>query len=155
MKPAAMKPAATRPAAMKLAMMKPAAWPRCDASETRLLHVDPAARRRTARAALRHPAAVTPESSERRGFVDGRISDLRVLLREGDLLVVNDAATLPASLRGVTGTGVAVEVRLVGTEWDGEGGGCWRAALFGAGDWRQRTEDRPAPPALGAGEELR
>ncbi len=104
---------------------------------------------------MRHPAAVTPESPERRGFVDGRIGDLRVLLREGDLLVVNDAATLPASLRGVTGTGVAVEVRLVGSEWDGEGGASWRAALFGAGDWRQRTEDRPAPPALGAGEELR
>ena len=143
-----MKPAATKPAAMQ-----PAAWPR-DASATRLLHVDPAARRRTARAVLRHPAVVTPESSERRGFVDGRIGDLRVLLREGDLLVVNDAATLPASLRGVTGAGVAVEVRLAGSEGDGGCDGCWRAALFGAGDWRQRTEDRPPPPALGAGEEL-
>jgi S-adenosylmethionine:tRNA ribosyltransferase-isomerase len=145
-----MKPAATKPVAMQ-----PAAWPRGNASATRLLHVDPAARRRTARAVLRHPAVVTLESSERRGFVDGRIGDLRVLLREGDLLVVNDAATLPASLRGVTGAGVAVEVRLAGSEGDGGCDGCWRAALFGAGDWRQRTEDRPPPPALGAGEELR
>lgn len=133
--------------------MPPAAWPRGDASATRLLHVDPAAGRRTAGAARRPRAAVTPESSERRGFVDGRIGDLRVLLREGDLLVVNDAATLPASLRGVTGAGAAIEIRLTGRE--GEGGDCWRAALFGAGDWRQRTEDRPPPPALGAGEELR
>jgi S-adenosylmethionine:tRNA ribosyltransferase-isomerase len=140
---------------MTPAATKPAAWPRGDASATRLLHVDPAARRRTARAALRHPAAVTPESSERRGFVDGRIGDLRVLLREGDLLVVNDAATLPASLRGVTDAGAAVEVRLTGSEEDGGCDGCWRAALFGAGDWRQRTEKRPPPPALGAGEELR
>jgi S-adenosylmethionine:tRNA ribosyltransferase-isomerase len=133
--------------------MQPAPWPRPDASATRLLHVDPAAARRAARSALRHPPAVTPESSQRRGFVDGRIGDLRALLRDGDLLVVNDAATLPASLRGVTSAGAAVEVRLSGRE--GEGGGCWRATLFGAGDWRQRTEDRPPPPAVGAGEELR
>ncbi len=136
---------------MKPAAMKPAAWPRGDARATRLLHVDPGARRGTARAGLPRAAAVTPPSPERRCFVDGRIDDLRVLLREGDLLVVNDAATLPASLRGVTGAGVPVEVRLVG----GEGDGCWRAALFGAGDWRQRTEDRPPPPILGAGEVLR
>ncbi|HXO41443.1 MAG TPA: S-adenosylmethionine:tRNA ribosyltransferase-isomerase, partial [Thermoanaerobaculia bacterium] len=150
-----MKPAATRPSATWPPAMQPAAWPRLDASATRLLHVDPAAGRRSARAARRYPAAVTPESSERRGFVDGRIGDLRVLLREGDLLVVNDAATLPASLGGVTGAGAAVEVRLVGWEGEGDGDSCWRAALFGAGDWRQRTEDRPPPPALGAGEELR
>ncbi|MCW5805736.1 MAG: S-adenosylmethionine:tRNA ribosyltransferase-isomerase, partial [Deltaproteobacteria bacterium] len=31
-----------------------------------------------------------------------RFSDLPRLLRAGDLVVVNDAATLPASLRGVT-----------------------------------------------------
>ncbi len=145
-----MQPAA-RPAPTWPAAMQPAAWPRRDASATRLLHVDPAAGRCTAGAARRHPAAGTSESSERRGFVDGRIGDLRVLLREGDLLVVNDAATLPASLRGVTGAGAAVEVRLAGRE--GEGGDCWRAALFGAGDWRERTEDRPPPHALGAGGE--
>jgi S-adenosylmethionine:tRNA ribosyltransferase-isomerase len=112
--------------------MKPAAWPRDDARTTRLLHLD----------------LVLP------GFVDGTIGDLRARLREGDLLVVNDAATLPASLRGVTAAGVPVEARLAGTSGS-EGDGCWRAALFGAGDWRRRTEDRPPPPAVGTGEVLR
>ena len=37
------------------------------------------------------------------------------LLRPGDLLVANDAATLPASLLGIhRGTGATVEVRLAG-----------------------------------------
>ncbi|HEV3460018.1 MAG TPA: S-adenosylmethionine:tRNA ribosyltransferase-isomerase [Thermoanaerobaculia bacterium] len=109
--------------------MKPAARPRDDARTTRLLHIDPA----------------------RAELVDGTIGDLRTRLREGDLLVVNDAATLPASLHGATAAGVPVEARLAGPAGDG----CWRAALFGAGDWRRRTEDRPPPPAVGAGEVLR
>jgi S-adenosylmethionine:tRNA ribosyltransferase-isomerase len=62
--------------------------------------------------------------------------------------VVNDAATLPASLRGVTQAGAPVEARLAGESGDGS----WRAVLFGAGDWRRRTEERPPPPALRAGE---
>jgi S-adenosylmethionine:tRNA ribosyltransferase-isomerase len=189
MMPATMMPAPMKAAEMKAAEMKAAAWPRGDASATRLLYLDldsaldpgldpgggpgldlgldPAAHRGTAGLARRPPvAAAAPPSSERRGFVDGRIGDLRDLLRDGDLLVVNDAATLPASLRGVTGSGVPVEVRLAGAgDCGGDGGGggdggrggddCWRAALFGAGDWRQRTEDRPPPPAVGIGEELR
>src|SRR6202158_626727 len=123
--------------------MKPAAWPRSDLRATPLRHLDPDA-----------PPGWT--------FGSRSIGDLRALLREGDLLVVNDAATLPASLRGVTATGGPVEVRLAGGNGggcgdDGEGDGdvCWRAALFGAGDWRQRTEERPPPPELGAGDVLR
>jgi len=94
-----------------------------------LLHIDPA----------------------RRTFVDGTIGALRTLLREGDLLVVNDAATLPGSLSGVTESGAPLEIRLGGEQADGS----WRAVLFGAGDWRTRTEDRPAPPALAPGATLR
>ncbi|MBF5045185.1 S-adenosylmethionine tRNA ribosyltransferase [Aggregicoccus sp. 17bor-14] len=72
------------------------------------------------------------------------------LLRAGDLLVVNDAATLPASLRGRTREGSTVELRLLAREEDGR----WTGVLFGAGDWRTRTEDRPPPPAVAAGETL-
>jgi S-adenosylmethionine:tRNA ribosyltransferase-isomerase len=63
---------------------------------------------------------------------------------------VNDAATLPASLRAVGPGGEGIEVRLAAQEEDG----AWSAVLFGAGDWRQRTEDRPPPPRLVAGDAL-
>ena len=76
-------------------------------------------------------------------FAETSVSELPALLAPGDLLVVNDAATLPASLRGADDVGSPVELRLVGAEEDGS----FRGVLFGAGDWRQRTEDRPAPRA--------
>lgn len=75
---------------------------------------------------------------------DGSLDDLPALLEPGDLLVVNDAATLPASLFGRTSAGEPVEVRLRGAP-DGD---CCEAVLFGAGDWRVRTEDRAPPPRL-------
>ena len=79
------------------------------------------------------------------------------LLRPCDLVVANDAATLPASLHGVhLPTGEAIEVRLAG--WDG---GNWHdpfrfiAIVFGSGDYRTRTEDRPLPPPLAPGDPIR
>lgn len=92
---------------------------------------------------------VEPKSGR---FEDRWIRDLPRLLCRGDLLVVNDAATLPASLHGTTSSGEPIEVRLARIE-DGRGG--WTAALFGRGDWRTRTEDRPPPPRLAAGDVLR
>ena len=78
------------------------------------------------------------------------------LLRPCDLVVANDAATLPASLHGVHApTGEAIEVRLAG--WDG---GNWHdpsrfvAVVFGAGDYRTRTEDRPLPPSMVPGDPI-
>jgi S-adenosylmethionine:tRNA ribosyltransferase-isomerase len=68
------------------------------------------------------------------------------LFDRGDLLVVNDAATLPASLS--TGE---LEIRLLGAIDDRT----WKAALLGPGDWHTRTEDRAAPRAVAVGEELR
>jgi S-adenosylmethionine:tRNA ribosyltransferase-isomerase len=109
--------------------LAPAVWPGEDVSATRLLHVDPA----------------------RGAFRDASISDLATLLRPADLLVLNDAATIPASLAGRTRHG-PVEVRLAGLPRDVDGRGPWPAVLFGTGSWRQRTEDRPPPPRLAVGD---
>ena len=45
---------------------------------------------------------------------DRAVGDLPELLAPGDLLVLNDAATLPASLRGRTESGAEIELRLAG-----------------------------------------
>ena len=79
------------------------------------------------------------------------IEDLPSLVRAGDLVVVNDAATIPASLRGTTARGEPVELRLAGATEDES---VWSAVLFGDGDWRTRTEHRPAPPSVTVGDEL-
>jgi S-adenosylmethionine:tRNA ribosyltransferase-isomerase len=71
-------------------------------------------------------------------------------LRPGDLVIGNDAATLPASLRGIhLRTGAMIEVRLAGrlslAPADNQ---TFRAIVFGEGDFHTRTEDRPSPPPL-------
>ncbi|HEX7313878.1 MAG TPA: S-adenosylmethionine:tRNA ribosyltransferase-isomerase [Pyrinomonadaceae bacterium] len=77
-------------------------------------------------------------------------------LRAGDLVVANDAATLPASLRGTHGrTGSPVEVRLAGRpSLKSEDVNRFSAVVFGEGDFRTRTEDRAAPPMLADGDRL-
>jgi S-adenosylmethionine:tRNA ribosyltransferase-isomerase len=76
------------------------------------------------------------------------------MFRPGDLVVANDAATLPASLRGVhRSTGEPIEARLAG----------WLsfrdplrfvAIAFGAGDHCVPTEDRRPPSPLSVGDQL-
>ena len=81
-------------------------------------------------------------------------SALPDVLRRGDLVVANDAATLPASLAGRhLRTTSAIEVRLAGRDSlnDIER---FSAIVFGAGDFRTRTEERSAPPVLVAGDLL-
>lgn len=109
--------------------MNAAPWPREDALAERLMVLDGRTN------ALSHSV----------------IGSLPALLRAGDVAVLNDAATLPASLRGATAAGEAVELRLAGTVDEVR----WDAVLFGAGDWRTRTEHRPAPPAVRVGDVLR
>lgn len=83
-------------------------------------------------------------------------SGLVELLHPGDLLVANDAATLPASLAGVhVETGRSVEVRLAGRRsLESDDVGRFLAVVFGAGDFRTRTEDRALPPELEAGDRI-
>jgi S-adenosylmethionine:tRNA ribosyltransferase-isomerase len=92
---------------------------------------------------------------------EGRISHaprdrLVQFLRPGDLMIANDAATLPASLGGVhLASGGAIEVRLAG-RWSLAPADVHEfvAIVFGAGDYRTRTEDRPPPPPLAPGDRL-
>ena len=83
-------------------------------------------------------------------------SALADLLVPGDLVVANDAATLPASLSGRhLASGAAIEVRLAGRHsLAADDIACFLAVVFGAGDWRMRTEDRPLPPPLAVGDTL-
>lgn len=77
---------------------------------------------------------------------DGHVRELAQLLRRGDVLVLNDSGTLPASLSGRV-DGREVELRLAGEL----GPGRFRALLFGEGTWRDDTDDRPPPPQLAPG----
>jgi S-adenosylmethionine:tRNA ribosyltransferase-isomerase len=72
------------------------------------------------------------------------------LLRAGDLVVVNDAATLPASLPGRTAGGGVFELRLSGPVDAGRLFG----VLLGPGDHRTRTEHRPPPPPVREGDRV-
>ena len=78
------------------------------------------------------------------------------LVRAADLVIANDAATLPASLAGVhLPTGGAVEIRLAGRDSLRPGDVArFTAVAFGAGDFRTPTEHRPPPPLLHPGDEL-
>ncbi len=109
--------------------MTPATWPRDEPLDERLLVVDPRAG----------------------DWRDARVRDLPRHLSPGDLLVVNDAATVPASLPAVTARGDRVELRLAAHLDDA----LWRAVLLGDGDWHTRTERRAAPPPVARGDRLR
>jgi S-adenosylmethionine:tRNA ribosyltransferase-isomerase len=113
--------------------MKAARAPREDKSKVRLLVVENGR-----------------EGAMRDGLM-GRFADH---LRPGDLLAVNDAATLPAAFHGIYengGESSQVEIRLM-TQLNER---TWRAVSLGAGDWRVPTEHRPAPPRFAEGGEIR
>lgn len=105
--------------------MTPATRPRADRGTMRLLHIDPRGQAYTHRPAR----------------------ELAALLGAHDLLVVNDAATLPASVRLPA---LDAELRLIAHEQ----GSTFTAVLFGAGDYRTRTEERLEPPLLARGQRV-
>src|SRR5262245_21895149 len=86
--------------------------------------------------------------ARRAAFVD--------FLRPGDLVIANDAATLPASLHGEhEPTGSPIEVRLAGRpSLAPDDVRQFTAIVFGPGDHRTRTEDRSPPPPLAPGDRL-
>jgi len=110
--------------------------------------------------AARHPVQRPPDA--RLLVVDGygaiahaTRSSLADFLAPGDLVVGNDAATLPASLHGIhVSSGAPIEVRLAGRSSLAREDLRFAAVVFGAGDWRTRTEDRPPPPPLAPGDRL-
>jgi S-adenosylmethionine:tRNA ribosyltransferase-isomerase len=109
--------------------------------------------------AASHP--VQRPSNAKVPVVDGRgnimhhvRSELANLLRPGDVVVANAAATLPASLFGQhRRTGRSIEVRLAGRDSLDEIRQ-FSALVFGEGDFRTRTEGRSKPPALNPGDRL-
>jgi S-adenosylmethionine:tRNA ribosyltransferase-isomerase len=106
--------------------VRAATRPRGDPGGERLLCVDPA----------------------QDGLAHHTAADLPDLLRAGDVLVVNDAATLPARF---TVVGQALELRLARRgRTDAE----WSAIVLGAGDFQVPTEERGTPRALLEGERL-
>lgn len=89
-----------------------------DRASRRMVHVDPASERITVRP----------------------LDALITLLAPGDVVVVNDAATLPARLVAEL-AGLPVELRLLALPNEGQ----VDAVLLSPGSHRVRTEDRPAP----------
>ena len=78
------------------------------------------------------------------------------LFDAGDLVIANDAATIPASLTGQhLRSGRRIEARLAGRDsLDVDRVTSFTAVLFGLGDFRMRTEDRPSPPQVEPGDRL-
>jgi S-adenosylmethionine:tRNA ribosyltransferase-isomerase len=112
---------------------------------------------RVARLAVQRPA----DARLLRVDAAGRISHharscLAELLDCDDLVVANDAATMPASLAGVhRPSGAPIEVRLACRNSVAvDDVRSFGAVVFGAGDFRSRTEDRPLPPPLEPGDRL-
>jgi S-adenosylmethionine:tRNA ribosyltransferase-isomerase len=104
----------------------------------------------------RPPQAKLLVVDARGGITHAPRSRLLEFLRPGDLVIANDAATLPASLRGEhVPSGGPVEVRLAGRRSLAPNDvRHFAAVVFGAGDYRTRTEDRPPPPPLEPGDRL-
>jgi S-adenosylmethionine:tRNA ribosyltransferase-isomerase len=111
------------------APMKPAQRPRSDDREDRLLVAD----------------------SKSGVVVERRFIELPEILAPGDLVIVNDAATRPSSLQLSTSAGADVELRILDHHSEDN---TYGVVVFGAGDWHDDTDHRPAPPALAVGEVL-
>ena len=103
-------------------------------------------------------AATTPRHGARNtrllvvdehGMVSHHLAgDLLQFVRQNEVIVANDAATLPASLSGIHDrTGQHIELRLAGRSSIAHNAFArFRAVVFGDGDFHTATEHRPPPP---------
>lgn len=108
--------------------MKPAVWPRGDKAAERLMVLEASS------------GAIAVRT----------VDDLPSMLAPGDLLVVNDAGTMPGSLEASSADVGAFELRLASFEGDTR----FRAIVFGAGDYRVPTESRGRAPTLKVGDRV-
>ncbi len=112
------------------------------------------------------PPALRPGTDPERALdrtrllvVDGKriahheVGALTERLAPGDLLVLNDAATLPASLPGQL-RDEPIEARIAAMVGPSDFPRESWLVLFGAGDWRMDTDGRPAPPPAPKGARL-
>ena len=106
---------------------------------------------------MQRPANARLLEVDSRGHIRDMLrSSFPTLLRSGDIVVANDAATLPASIFGVhERTGRSIEVRLAGSKsMFHEDVRQFSAVVFGEGSYRTPTEHRPSPPELHPGDKL-
>src|SRR5439155_19135906 len=91
-----------------------------------------------------------------RGLRHAARVELIDFLCAGDLVIANDAATLPASLFGHhEPSGGDIEVRLAGRpSLSPRDVDRFSAVVFGAGDFHTPTEHRPLPPSIAPGDRL-
>ena len=108
------------------------------------------------RSASARTRAAARRRRRRRDPAPRRAPRCATLFEPGDLVVANDAATLPASLHGThlrerrrrSRCGSPALARRPDDPTR------FTAVVFGAGDYRTRTEDRPPPPPLAPGDRL-
>ncbi len=81
---------------------------------------------------------------------------LEETLNKGDLLVVNNSATLPSSFSGyIRRTGARVEIRLASFQGPSLNDlQNWLGFSFGSGDWKMSTEDRGPAPQILTGDQI-
>ena len=106
---------------------------------------------------VQRPANAKLLVADRRGRVEHWLrSDFVRLFQPGDLVIANDAATLPASLSGRhVPSSRRIEVRLAGRDsLSADAVKQMSAVLFGLGDFRMATEHRPPPPSVHPGDRL-
>ena len=92
---------------------------------------------RAASVPVQRPPSAKLLTFDGRGHIEHQVrSEFANLLRPGDVVVANDAATLPASLSGQhSRTGRRIEVRLAGRDSLDEVRQ-FSAVIFGEGDFR-------------------